>query len=273
MLILSNLAITQFLTADVSLDLRNVSKNHHLLLNDFKKEVKNYFENTVFSEHDLDLGIPIKIHIVIESINKNGPQSIKAQFFTSNNLDLNQYSKSCHFPYSRGESINYGSEFDPLSSLLDYFAYIFLANELDMYSPLQGNHFFSIAEKISIDGKDSKYSSGWEDRWKKIKKINENTYLRKFRYHVYELKYYTDHPTKENQMAISKLIPEIENDIYYLKEFFPNDRNVFLFLDIHTNSLAKILSKLKMYDALVMLMNYDVNNKAIYSKAIDTAND
>ena len=126
-----------------------------------------------------------------------------------------------------------------------------------------------MAEKISIEGKESNYSTGWDDRWKKARKINENTYLRKLRYHLYEIKYYIGTSNKDNQKLISRLAEEIENDIYYLKEFFPNDRNVFLFLDIHSELLARILKRLEMYDALIMLKNYDVDNKVIYSKAID----
>ncbi len=271
--VMLSFGICQFSDVEISLDLRNVSKNHHLLLNDFKKEVKSYFEGTIFSQDDLDLEIPIKLHIIIESVSKSGPQKIKAQFFTSNSLDLNLFSKSSQFPYNRGETINYSSEFTPLGSLLNYFAYIFLANELDMYSELGGSSFFNVAEKISLEGRDSNYSNGWDGLWKKVKKISENTYLRKFRYHLYELKYYIATPTKENQKTITDLALEIENDIYYLKEFFPNDRNVFLFLSIHAKSLALILKNLKMYDTLMMLKKYDVDNKAIYLKEIDNINE
>ena len=268
-LTLISFGMSQFSDVEVSLDLRQISQNDHLLLDDLREEIKNYFENTVFSEHNLNFEIPIKIDVVIQNINKRGQQSIKAQFFVSNYIDLNLYSKSSHFPYDRGNSIDHSSYFNPLGSLLDYFAYIFIANELDKYSPLEGNFFFSIAEKISLDGKNSNYSSGWSDRWKKIKRISENSYFRKFRCHWYQLKYYIETPSEESQVAIPKLMIEIENDIYFLKEFFPNDRNVFLFLKIYAKSLAKVLSELEMYDALLMLMKYDVDNKKIYLEATE----
>jgi len=268
-LILTSFGMSQFSDVEVSLDLRQISQEYHFLLDDFKEEIISYFENTVFSENDLNFEIPIKIDIIIQNISKSGEPSIKAQFFASNYIDLNLYSKSCHFPYDRGNTINHSSYFNPLGSLLDYFAYIFMANELDKYSSLEGNFFFSMAEKISIDGKDSNYSSGWSDRWKKVKRISENSYFRKFRYHWYQLKYHIETPSEESEMAIPKLMIEIENDIYYLKEFFPNDRNVFLFLKIYAKSLAQVLGELEMYDALLMLMDYDVDNKKIYLEATE----
>ena len=60
-----------------------------------------------------------------------------------------------------------------------------------------------IAEKISLEGRDSNYSNGWNNLWKKVKKINENIYLRKLRYHLYELKYYIANPTEEYQKIIN----------------------------------------------------------------------
>ena len=255
----------QFAETEVTLDLRNVSKNYYFLLENLKDEIGSYFTGTIFSEEDVDLDIELKIHIVVESINRiNNIETINAQFFTSNNIDLNQYSKSCTFPYYKGQSISFSSEFDPLSSLLDYFAYMFIANEIDKYYPLGGTTFFNLAEKLSIKGKDSNYSNGWDDRWKKCKKVIENNHLRNFRFHFYELQYLLEMPDS-NLDQIKGLALELENDIYYLKEFFPNDRNAFLFLDIFSNQIGKILGELKMYESLIMLSSYDADNKLIYN--------
>ena len=255
----------QFAETEVTLDLRNVSKNYYFLLENLRDEIGSYFTGTIFSEEDVDLDIELKIHIVVESINRiNNIETINAQFFTSNNIDLNQYSKSCTFPYYKGQSISFSSEFDPLSSLLDYFAYMFIANEIDKYYPLGGTTFFNLAEKLSIKGKDSNYSNGWDDRWKKCKKVIENNHLRNFRFHFYEIQYLLEIPDS-NLEQIKSLAFELENDIYYLKEFFPNDRNAFLFLDIFSNQIGKILGELKMYESLIMLSSYDADNKLIYN--------
>tara|TARA_X000001036_G_scaffold430568_1_gene463443 strand:+ start:463 stop:1296 length:834 start_codon:yes stop_codon:yes gene_type:complete len=254
----------QFLEAEISLDLRNVSKNNYFLIENLKEEISSYYRSTIFSPEDQDLEIELKIHIVIESINRiNNTETINAQFFISNNHDLNQYSKSSTFPYYKGQSISHSSEFDPLGSLLDYFAYIFIANEVDMYAKLEGSPFYNQAERIAIKGKESNYSNGWDDRWKKCKRFIENSHLRKFRYHWYELKYIMNLPdSKSNEHK--KLALELENDIYYLKEFFPNDRNAFLFLDIYAEQIAESFGALNMYDSLIMLSSYDTDNKSVY---------
>ena len=254
----------QFLEAEISLDLRNVSKNYYFILENLKEEISTYYRSTIFSADDQDLEIELKIHIVIESINRiNNIETINAQFFISNNHDLNQYSKSSTFPYYKGQSIAHSSEFDPLSSLLDYFAYIFIANEIDMYAQLEGSPFYNQAEKIAIKGKESNYSNGWDDRWKKCKRFIENSHLRKFRYHWYELNYIMTLPNSKLDEQ-QKLALELENDIYYLKEFFPNDRNAFLFLDIYAEQIAESFGALDMYESLIMLSTYDTDNKSVY---------
>ena len=60
-----------------------------------------------------------------------------------------------------------------------------------------------------------------------------------------------------------------ENQIFYLNEFYSNDRNAFLFLDIHCDDIAKFLHSMEMYDSLILLSNYDADNKSIYNKYLN----
>ena len=57
---------------------------YYFLIENLKDEISSYYESTIFSEDDLDLNITIKMHIVIESINRiNNIESINAQFFNT----------------------------------------------------------------------------------------------------------------------------------------------------------------------------------------------
>ena len=100
----------------------------------------------------------------------------------------------------------------------------------------------------------------------------ENVHLRNFRYHWYEIKFAISKNNQleeeDNTIDINKLLIELENDIYYLQEFYPNDRNAFLFLDIYSDEIGALLGEMKMYDALVLLSNYDADNASIYNSFI-----
>ena len=83
----------QFLGTEISLDLRNVSKNHYFLLENLKEEISSYYTNTIFSEDDQDLDINLKIHIVIESINRiNNVETINDLHIFSNKITLSDKS-------------------------------------------------------------------------------------------------------------------------------------------------------------------------------------
>ena len=273
LVIIISLCKAQFSEVEITLDMRSIKKHNHFIINDFKEEVIRYIQNTVFSQNDIDLEIALNMHIIIESISEKGAfKTFNAQFFV-NSWDLKVFSRSATIPYYKGKSMTLTSNFDPTSSIFDYFAYIFLANELDGWSPLGGNMFFNQAEKISLNGKESDYPNGWDNRLKKCKKLLENEYLRNFRYHWYEIDdaiiNNMDAETEnEDIIDITKLLTELENDIYYLQEFYPNDRNAFLFLDIYANEIAKLLGSMKMYDALILLSNYDADNSSIYNSFI-----
>ena len=42
-----------------------------------------------------------------------------------------------------------------------------------------------MATDIASNGKESTYSKGWNERWKKSKEIQENTYLREIKYYFF----------------------------------------------------------------------------------------
>ena len=88
-------------------------------------------------------------------------------------------------------------------------------------------------------------------------------------FEVKEVFLYTHEDKKKFSEEIEKFANELENEVYYLKEFYPNDRNAFLFLDIYSQEIAQFLGEMEMYDALILLSNYDVDNKAIYNKHIN----
>ena len=75
--------------------------------------------------------------------------------------------------------------FEPLASFLDYYAFMFIATELDTYEYMGGTTFFNRATELADLGKDSDWSNGWDDRWKKSRKLKGNLYLRSMRFNYF----------------------------------------------------------------------------------------
>ena len=169
----------QFSEVNIELDMRRISDNDRQLLESLSLDIEQYYLNTQFNPDVIDLEIEINIRLVIESISQgNNQNTVKAQaIFKSANSDQYYYAKGMQFPFLKGKKIIYTTIFDPLSSLLDFYAFMFIGAELDTWEYLGGTSFYNRAIDIADFGKGSDWSYGWNDRWKKSRKMKKNQYL------------------------------------------------------------------------------------------------
>ena len=185
-LLIGSFSWSQFIEVNAELDLRRLSEGDRQLFTTLAEDIENYLLNTQFSADDNDLEVVIDIRLVLESVSLGGSQtSINAQAIFSNKLDQYFYAKGIQFPYSQGRKMYYTTAFDPLASFLDYYAFMFIATELDTWKYMGGTTFFNRAIELSDLGKDSDWSVGWDDRWKKSRKIKSNQYLRSMRFNYF----------------------------------------------------------------------------------------
>ena len=262
--VLVSLSLGQFVDVEVTLGLSHIRENYHDTFRDLRDKIDHYYENTIFSIEKSELDIPLVLHIIGEGVStKNNKQIITSQIFFSNRRHLKQYSKSCQFPYSKGTDIRFDSHSDLLGSVLDFYAYIFLANESDLYSILGGEFFYNESEKIASQAKESAFTKGWEIRWKKIKEIQENIYLRTAKYYYLEA-VYSQETDSTREYRVEQLETFAKN-IQLSNEFFGNDRNTLLYLKTICKELAMILHSHGMYDSLFFFSMYDPDNKDVYN--------
>ena len=186
-LLIGSFSWAQFVEVNVELDLRRLSEGDRQLFTTLAEDIENYFLNTQFSATTNDLEMMVDIRLVFESVSRGGSQTIiNAQAIFSNKLDQYYYAKGIQFPYSPGRKIFYTTVFEPLASFLDYYAFMFIATEMDTWEYMGGTSFFNRAIEISDLGKDSDWSTGWDDRWKKSRKVKSNLYLRSMRFNYFK---------------------------------------------------------------------------------------
>lgn len=266
LLVFSSVLFAQFENVSVQLDLKQIRENDKYIINTFADEVQNYILTSPFAPGAEDLGININIHFVFESIEDNSNNHIvNAQVLITNSLDLNYFTKGVEFPFSNGQSMFYSITFDPIASFLDYYAYIFIANELDTYDYLGGEQYFSLAEEIASEGKSSTYSRSWDDRWKKVRKIRRNQHLRSAKYHYFTAldNYTSENMNMENfQASIDEFyisLQDIDND-------YGQDRFTIYFLKAYTSEVCELVSFINRKEIFHFLINFDEENKSIYQK-------
>ena len=273
-LLVGSFAWSQFVEVTADLDMRRLSEGERQIFASLPEDIENYYLNTQFSDNVSDLQMVIEIRLVLESVSQGGSQTtINAQAILVNKevqpdgsmkiMDQYFYAKGIQFPYSRGRKMYYTSSFDPLASFLDYYAFMFIASELDTWEYMGGTTFFNKAKELASLGKDSDWSSGWEDRWKKSRKLKSNEYLRSMRFN-YFMALDALAAEKVDINIVKNYMNTFYEDFQTLDNKLGSNRETLRFLKAYHEKIAQLLAALNLREALELLILYDSDNKEVY---------
>ena len=265
LIVIGTFAFGQFVEVNVDLDMRRLNEGDRQLFNTMTEDIKNYFLNTQFSSDVGDLEIIIDIRIVLESISRGGSQTIvNAQALLSNQMDQYYYAKGIQFPYSMGRKMFYTTSFEPLASFLDYYAFMFIATEMDTWDFLGGTSFFNRAVELADIGKDSDWAHGWDDRWKKARKLKNNQYLRIMRYNYFVAWYAYKYAEELDINIIKTSMNTFYENLKEIDEKLGSNKETLKFLDAYHVNIAELLAALKIWGGLKLLRLYDYEHIKIY---------
>ena len=255
---------SQFVEINAELDMRRLSEGDRQLFDTMADDIENYYLNTQFSADVSDLEMVIDIRLVLESVSRGGSQTtINAQAIFSNKLDQYFYAKGIQFPYEKGRQIIYTSIFEPLASFLDYYAFMFIATELDIWEYMGGTSFYTKAIELADLGKDSEWSNGWDDRWKKSRKLKSNQYLRSMRFNYFSA--LNELSAEEVDMKMVKAsMNAFYEDMVTLDKKLGSNKETLHFLKAYHEDIAELMAALQLRDGLELLMFYDHDHKKVY---------
>ena len=266
LVIIPSIYIAQFSEVLIDIDYSNISEKEMFIFENFESEIQAYFMNNYFFDDPDELEITLDVHIVIENVNNKGGETIiSAQILFSNQKDQHHYSKSFDFLYNRGEALYKTEMFHPLTSLLNCYAYLQIAYELDTYEYLGGNKYFLKAQNIASDAKNSMYSRNWQSRLKKIRKQTEQNIYRELRYNFWVTIDALDE-SSPNLKEANKFYTNFYESIIAYDEYYGHGKPLSQFLNAYNMDIMKISKKLEYQQIIDYLSIYDESNRAIYQK-------
>lgn len=266
LVIIPSIYIAQFSEVLIDIDYSNISEKEMFIFENFENEIQAYFMNNYFFDDPDELEMTLDMHIVIENVNtKGGETIISAQILFSNQKDQHHYSKSFDFLYNRGEALYKTEMFHPLTSLLNCYAYLQIAYELDTYEYLGGNKYFLKAQNIASDAKNSMYSRNWQSRLKKIRKQTEQNIYRELRYNFWVTIDALDE-SSPNFKEANKFYTNFYESIIAYDEYYGHGKPLSQFLNAYNMDIMKISKKLEYQQIIDYLSIYDESNRAIYQK-------
>jgi len=243
------------------------SDEKHDLLN-LKEDIRQFYLNTSWDKEYSDLDIPLHIQLIFEgAASKGNVKTYICKALFSNGGELRYFDKGVQFYYSTGTSLYFDLVlFEPLSAFLAYYAHIILGGEIDTYDFKGGTAAYEIARDIGLRGAASDYQKGWGTRISLVDDISKNTGLRSARLSYYIAK------DLINQGNIEEAVEEFNNMLNGLEQSyidFRREQSTQFFMKIHSETLAKLFSKIGRRNLLADLKQLDPDNNELYQIYLD----
>jgi hypothetical protein len=162
----------QELDATVTINAEQLPTASRDRLDNFKNQIQDYLNNNKYTGKPWQ-GDRIKCSFTIFFSSAADEISYTTQIVVAsqrptegsplNSLMISIMDNSWSFKYEKGQAMYFNqSDFDPLTSLLDYYAYVIIGFDSDSYYKLGGTEFFQKALDIAVKGASSKFSKGWQ---------------------------------------------------------------------------------------------------------------
>lgn len=267
LLITMTLLQAQFIDVQVEIKSEQLPQKERMDLQKLAQDLPYYFENFDWIDNVYGMQVPLKINVYPQSVNDNGFERIfTAQFFISTHIgDQRFFEKGMKFVYNTNDPLSHTEMFHPLTSLLDYYAYLLLAGEADTYEPLGGNTLYSKARDIASRAELSERPTGWAQRSRDLDEMLMLRDYRMMKYYYFSI--YDAHINGETgniRETIDKTLKHIED----MFEFNDRERFTHIFLDVYARDF---MFYLKQYGTVMQqnkLQDLDPDNREVYKKIL-----
>ncbi len=171
-LLLLNLSIIgQELDATVQINTEQLQSLYRENLEPFQSQLEDFLNNTKFTGDTWEwprIKCSFNIFFTAGSNETNYSAQVvinstrPVEGSENRSLMLNVMDNKWSFVYEKNQSIYYNpSEFDPLTSFLEFYALTIIGLDADSYEPFGGTPLFQAAMRISIMGASTQYGDSW----------------------------------------------------------------------------------------------------------------
>ncbi len=242
LLFISSYNYSQELNCNVIVNYQNVPVKNRDLLVDFKNVVENYMNTTRFTNVNWD-GDKIDCSLNIFFTSAGSDVDYGAQIVvvsqrpvyqsTRNSALLTINDGAWSFKYEVGQSMYANLDaFDPLTSILDFYALIIIGFDMDTWEEFGGTPYFSKAFDIVNLASPTNYKNGWlpsnkiYSRWGLVSDALNEKYAA-FRSAIFDYHYGIDIFAQNKEIGQAKIV-ELIDVLYDLYERTGLVKSVFI---------------------------------------------
>lgn len=278
----------QELEATVIVNTEQLSNDAKDRLDNFKYQMQDYLNNNKFTKKPWE-GERIKCTFTIFFTDASDDVTYSAQMVVSsqrpvenspmNSLMLSIMDNAWAFRYEKGQAMYFGqTDFDPLTSMLDYYAYIIIGLDSDSYYDLGGTTYFQKALDITVRGGSSKFAKGWQlesnpfNRRALVDNLLNAKYQQfrqdYFDYHYNGLDLFNSSKPEERKLALDNIVKLVKN-LEKMRDQI-DWRSVLLkvFFDAKAGEIADRLKRFADKSIYTTLKRIDAPHTAKYDEAL-----
>jgi hypothetical protein len=251
----------------------------------FANDIQNYLNTTKFSGSDWNWE-KIKCSLNIFFTSASEDVNFAAQVVISSQRKIegtNKYTLMLtimdnlwKFKYEPNQALYFNPTiFDPLTSFLDYYAYIILGFDADSYEPLSGSTYFQKAYDIAILGTTTKYSEGYQLSSTSYNKRGLVENLLNAQYQTFRHDFYNYHYNgldifaKKPDKAVSNMANLIKN-LFDIKDKIDRRSPLLkVFFDSKYNEIIEYMKKYPDQSIFEKLKSIDPAHVTKYNEAIN----
>ena len=261
-LILFFITSAQVLKISASVEYQHLQSDEQKILSDFGYKIEQYFNNYEWIEDEYEYDVECQVQIIFMNVRQTHERLFSAQFVLTSNSGEAFLDKNWEFPYDAGTSMNHiKGMFDPLTQVLDYYAYMTLAGEMDTNGPFLGEPQYNMARDVIEQGLRSEYPKGWSDRLEEYQIITDvrTKPLRRVKPDFFEAMYLFQEKKYKEAFAYSKIVLDGIEEVYKVT---PNNKYLNMFFNSHYRQLAVLFQKQNKY--LNQLVEFDSKHRETY---------
>ncbi len=286
-LILSLFPIVLFgqeLDATVTVNYEQLETSAKEKLENFADDVREYLNSNRFTDQDYQDKIKCSFNIFF--VSSSGETKYSAQVVITsqrpiynsqkNSLMFRVQDSKWDFNYEKGQTLYFNqTDFDPLTSFLDYYAYVIIGVDADSYQKLGGTDYFNKALDITVLGGNSSYKKGWVldgsnyNRRALVLNLTDASY-QKFREDFFDYHYNGIDIYAENKTVAQRNIVKLISDLAAVRDKL-DARSVLLkvFFDAKNKEIVDYLmdypDKATVFE---MLKKIDPSHLSTYEKLV-----
>lgn len=251
------------LKADVQVVLDKLPLDKQDELKDFGKLVERYIGEYDWIEEDDVPTVEIGVQIYLEK----QPTSVEERYSCTilvTGGDIRYYDKRIVFPFQKGDKIEHGGQFHPLSGIIDFYIYLAIASEVDKLGYLEGTKYFDKAKAVMEQGKFTRYNTGWDWREDLIDVIYSENY-KKFR----EMKDYFFYATSILPDEKKEARKYMATAIDMLKEVLDNQHDLeaaHKFIDANFQKVIDLFKDAEDRKPIRILQSLDFDRSDLYEE-------